>query len=441
MTWNVDSPAVRLRIGGALILAVLTLGALVLPAPSPAQEATEEPLLITLEADSTAVTDILQILAAKSGFNIVTSAEVYGRAISIRLGETPFEEALNLVVRASGLGYERIGNSILVADPNRLATQTGLTTRVFTLEYADPHDVRDAVTVITQSASVNPKSNQVVVRDSQALVEQAAEIVAEMDRKPGQVMLEARLIEVNLNDLSELGIDWERITKTSTVITEGNPGTSPQGVIPDELGYTVFDDGTDFHRQLPAFEVALDALITNGHARLLTHSKVAAVENAAAELFVGETVPVVVTSLGSASGTAGTFQTIQLEKIDVGIKLNITPRISGDGFITTEVEPEVSQITAFVGPDSDLPQTSTRRAKTVVRVRDGQKIYLGGLISETDRRTIKRVPVLGYIPVLGALFSHHRIEKVRMDLVIEITPTIVGDEGSASNIEPEMEEE
>jgi type II secretory pathway component GspD/PulD (secretin) len=172
-------------------------------------------------------------------------------------------------------------------------------------------------------------------------------------------------------------------------------------------------------------------MITDGRARLLSDLKVVTQDNVPAEIFAGETVPVVITSLQSP-GAGGTLQTVQLEKIDVGVKLNITPRVSGDGYITTRVQPEISRIVAFRGANDDLPQTSTRRARTLVRVRDGERIYLGGLLAEEQRRTVKKVPLLGHIPLLGYLFSHYRNETVRLDLVIEVTPQLVGDEGASN---------
>jgi type II secretory pathway component GspD/PulD (secretin) len=149
--------------------------------------------------------------------------------------------------------------------------------------------------------------------------------------------------------------------------------------------------------------------------------------NQPAEIFIGQTVPVVITSLQGGQG-GGTFQSTSLDYIDVGVKLGITPRISSEGFITTVVNPEVSNIVGFVGPDNDLPQTSTRRAQAVVRVRDGQKFYLGGLLNEESTETIKKVPVLGDIPLIRYLFRHYRTETTQTDLLIEITPTIVRDQ-------------
>lgn len=429
---------------GICVLFALAVPLLLLsPAPSDAQDQ-EDPassLLVTLDADSTLVNDILQILARRSGLNIVTSPEIQGRVISIHLKNTPFDEALNLVVRAAGLGYERVGNSILVADTQRLSAQTGFSTRVFELQYASATEVATVLGVLTDEVTTDISGNRIAVRGTQSTIEQVEAVVEELDAKPGQVLLEARLIEVNTTDLLQIGIDWESITDWSTVVSEGALAPSGKGEIPDALGFIKADETLDIYRQVNAFEVALDFLITEGTARLLSNSKIVTLNNTPAEIFIGETVPVVITSLGQAGATGGVFQSVQLEKIDVGVKLNITPRLSGDGYITTLVEPEVSTITAFVGPDDDLPQTSTRRARSVVRVRDGEKIYLGGLLSEHTRQTTDKVPLLGHIPLLGLLFQHTRDEKIRTDLIIEITPRIVGDEAAMLPVAPEIPEE
>lgn len=384
--------------------------------------------LISLDADATPVVTILEILAERTGMNIVTSPEVQGRTISIRLRNTPFSEALNLVVRAAGLGYEPIGNSILVADPERLATQTGLTTRVFTLEYANAAEVVSVLDVISKDVRSYISGNRIVVKAPQSVIEEIEGIIREVDQRPAQVLLEARLLEVNTTALKELGIDWEGITKWTEVLVEGDPGPAPVDGLPDELGFNKIDKFASIHRQAEAVQVALDLLITEGNARLLANSKITTMDNQPAEIFIGQTVPVVITSLQSGQ-SGGTFQSVQLEKIDVGVKLSILPRISSEGFITSVVTPEVSTIVGFVGPEDDLPQTSTRRATSVVRVRDGQKFYLGGLLNEEKRETVKKVPILGDIPLIKYLFRHYRVDSTQTDLLIEITPVIIQDQG------------
>ncbi|MBC8426454.1 hypothetical protein H8E07_20235 [bacterium] len=106
------------------------------------------------------------------------------------------------------------------------------------------------------------------------------------------------------------------------------------------------------------------------------------------------------------------------------------PRVPAPHSATPPAPPEVRPLRLLGGPAGALPPTSPRRADTHVRVRDGETIYLGGLLSEETRKDVKKLPILGDIPLLGYLFSHTRTEKVRLDLLIEITPRIVGDSGS-----------
>jgi type II secretory pathway component GspD/PulD (secretin) len=386
-------------------------------------------VLLSLDADSTSLASVLQILAEKSGLNIVTGPEVVGKRISIHLWNTPFDEALSLVVRTAGLGFERVGRSILVTGLDALASPTGLATRVFDLRYADAEDLRAMLEVITKDVKANAVGNRLVIRATGSGLQEAAAVIAELDRKPQQILLQARLVEVDTSALLELGIDWEKITKWSTVVTEGNQGATAKGAIPEKLPYLKLDQTATWYRQMQAFDVAVDALLSDGNARLLANSSVVTLDGTAAEIFAGETVPVVISSLVSPGATGGALQTVQLEKIDVGVKLNITPRIGDEGLITVLVKPEISQITRYVGPNSDLPETSSRRADTYVRVKDGEKIFIGGLLTTEKRSTVQKVPLLGSIPLLGHFFRHYRNETRKLDVVIEITPRIVGDDG------------
>ena len=418
----------------ALLATFAAVALLTALAPGTASAQTEEGL-ISLQAENTSVMEILDILADRSGLNIVAGAGVQDRPITIRLRETPFEEALRLIVRAANLGYERSGRTILVADIQTLNSPTGLSTRVFDLEYATAGDVRSAIEIITRDVAHDNKHGRVTVRGTPAQLEQAELIVDSMDSKPKQIQLEARMIEINTSKLHEVGIDWESITKYTTVVTEGKPEATQFGAIPDEIPFTKFDDGSNLYRQNAAFEVSVEALLTDDNATILSNSNVITLDGEAAEIFAGDTVPVVITSLQSPGASGGSLQTVQLEKIDVGVRLNITPRLTDDGLITTLVEPEVSRIVRFVGPDEDLPQTSTRRARTLVRVRDGQKIYIGGLLTDEERKTVKKVPLLGDIPILGYLFRHTKTQIDKMDLLIEITPHIIDDDQQAVTIE------
>jgi general secretion pathway protein D len=388
-----------------------------------AQDAEPSTTLITLDADSVSVNTVLQILAEKSGLNIVTGPEVHGQKISLHLRNTPFEEALDLTVRAGGFGYQRVGSSILVGSPDRLEEETGVATHIVTLQYADAVEAKKMLETLTKSVEIDLAGNRLVATATPSVIEQIKEIIRVIDVPPQTVLIQSRVIEVQTSNLAELGIQWDKITKWTTIVTEGDPGSSDADEIPEELDFLGVDDAKDWFRQAEAFEIALDLLITDGRAKILAESKVVTMNNRAAQIFIGDDIPVVITSLTTTSGI-GTQQ-IQLEHIKVGVTLNVTPRISEDDYVTMIVEPKVSTIVEFVGPDKDLPRTSERSATTSVRSESGKTIFIGGLQAEDSKQTVDKVPVLGDIPVIGNLFRHYRNDTVKKDLLIEITPTIV----------------
>ncbi|MDZ4803242.1 MAG: secretin and TonB N-terminal domain-containing protein, partial [Candidatus Eisenbacteria bacterium] len=163
----------KITVRWAALALVLTVVTVVGASPSGAQgtPSTQE-LLISLDADSSQVNSLLQILAERSHLNIVTSPDVQRRRISIHLKNTPFDEALNIVVRAAGLGYERIGNSILVGDPQKLATLTGLTSRVYTLQYGNALEVQKSLTSVIDGLNAYASGNQVVARGTPSQLDQ-----------------------------------------------------------------------------------------------------------------------------------------------------------------------------------------------------------------------------------------------------------------------------
>ncbi len=384
-----------------------------------------EPLLISLDADSVTVNTVLQILADRSNLNIVTGPEVRGQKISIHLRNTPFEEALNLTVRAAGFGYERVGQSILVGDPARLEKETGVATHIVTLQYADALEVKKMLETLTKSVEVDLQGNRLLATATPSVIEQIKEVIKTIDVPPPTVEIKARVIEISSSNLDELGINWDKIAKFGTILSEGNPGASPSDRKPNNLGYFKIDETADWFRQAEAIEIAIDLLITEGRAKILAESRIVTTNNRKAEIFIGDDIPVVITSLQSGGGGGFGVQQIQLEHIKVGTQLAVTPRVSEGRYITMIVEPKVSTIVEFVGPDKDLPRTSERKATTWVRAESGVTMFIGGLQSEDSKKTVSKVPLLGDIPFLGALFRHTRTDIVKKDLLIEITPTLI----------------
>jgi len=381
---------------------------------------------ITLHATGTPLMDILSVLSEKSGLNIVASTDVEMREISIRLTNTPAEEALNLIVRAAGLGYERIGNSVLVAPQEQLTQETGFSSYVIEIQYADAFELVPLVEKVADKVAADPGGNRLVVVATPGMIDQIRSIVHDLDVPPVQIMLETEVIEVSTDAVLELGIDWDKILHQTIIFAEPNIDGTPltdakYDEVPEDMPF--IGRGLDLdsvYRQAKALEVALDLLEQTGGAKVLSNSKLATLNNRKAEIHIGDVIPYTVSNL-----TTGGVVELQVEKERVGVSVEVTPRAAGDGHITVTVEPNVSTIVGFRGPNDEIPWTKERTAKTQVRVMDGQTFMIAGLLSEDENETISKVPILGDIPILGYLFRHTLTQSKKSDLLIKITPRII----------------
>ena len=404
----------------------LLLAALVLTGMQPATPARADEKLITLDAEDAYLPSVLKILAEKGDLNIVTGPGVTAGRLSIHMKDVPIDQAVNLVVRAAGLAYERIGNSVLVASAEALKQETGLSSYVVDLNYADANDVKTALAKLAADIQVDRGGNRLIVVTSPRVIAEIQAIVKKLDVPARQVMLEARVIEVSTNASMKLGIDWDLLNRQSFIVVQGDAKATAPGDLPATMPFIGrINQNGRVTVQARAIQAALDMLIHDGNARVLASPKVATLNGKEATMLVGQRIPYVVSGTTFAGGGAAQTQSIQRE--EVGIKLRITPLINADGYITTEINPEVSSVTAFVGPNADLPVVDTRQASTTVRLKDGNSVIIGGLLSEDKTRTVSKVPILGQIPGLGLLFQHHTVTSQKKDLVIEITPRIIPD--------------
>ena len=390
--------------------------------------------LVSLDADDANLPAVLKILAEKGDLNIITGPGVSAGRITIHMKDVPIEQAVNLVVRAAGLAYERIGNSILVAESKSLKEETGLSAYVVELRFADANDVKAALHGLTDQIEVDRGGNRLIVVTSPRVISEIEEIVAQMDKPARQVMLEARIIEVSTSDAKKYGVDWDLLNRQGMVFVEGKYATI-SGSLTDPTKITnlqtpqntpgrsdVFSLRT-FSRLPMSFAAFLDLMITNGSARVLASPKLATLNGKAAKILVGQRIPFVISQTVFAGSAAAPTQSIQRE--EVGIKLSVTPLINADGWITTTIEPEVSSVTGFNGQNKDLPVISTRQASTTVRMRDSSSVIIGGLLNTEQTRNETRLPILGDLPVIGALFRHTSVTSRKTDLVIEVTPHIL----------------
>ena len=414
---------------------------------------------VTVHAEDTYLPTILSMLAKQSGFNIVTGPNVQTQEkLTIHLDDVPISQALNLVIRASGLSYEIIGNSILVANSSKLNADIGVKPHIVNLSYANAAQVATLLENITENITIDYSGNNLLVSASPKKIDEIENIIKEIDKPAVQISLEARLIEVSLTEKEEMGIDWEKLAKTSIIFAEAGQqqnltsnlvtGSSLPGYgwsildggdanstlddfifeniegqafaqLPNEMAYTRASSIQPFGRQLTAFDVTLDLLQKDNKANILTNSQVVTINGHSATIDMVDEIPY----LAQSSGSNGNMQVL---KEIIGIRLHILPTVNSDGYITTEISPEVSSIVDWTA--QGYPWTKKRKSTTTIRVKDGETIVIAGLVTTETINIETKFPLLWRIPWIGKkIFTHSKDTEKKTDLIIQVKPTIVQD--------------
>lgn len=306
-------------------------------------------------------------------------------------------------------------------------------TKVFDLKYANAKDVEAFIQPRLDakgagSIKADEKYNRVVVNALPGKMEEVEKLVTKLDARIKQVLIEAKIVRVRLTPDLEYGIDWQRVFAYG-----GGSGAKK-----------IFDFSSTFpvDPTLSAFgklvlgrvaangepEVVITMLKEIGEAKILSSPRITALNNEEAKIFVGTRE--VYTTSSTTSGTGGNTTATSVNFIDVGITLKVTPTINDNGEILMKIAPEVSRVDRFfeTAEGDQIPVVDTTNASTRVMVADGNTIIIGGLIRDELNRTTQKLPVLGDIPVVGNAFKHVREDKEKTELVVFLTPHIVGAE-------------
>ncbi|MCM8778338.1 MAG: secretin and TonB N-terminal domain-containing protein [Candidatus Omnitrophica bacterium] len=441
---------------------------------------------------------VLELLGRKGGVNIIAGKEVSG-TVTVKLVDVPWEKALKAILKINNLGYEREGNIITVITQEKLASRSKseseisevqpIVTEIFHLKNLDANDAKNAIapqlssrgkiSVVaikgqrgwifgTESSlekraraktEMEGKAKILIVSDIPPVIERVKDIIKAIDVPPRQVMIEAKILEVNHDRLKDLGLDWgtgmegaegkslsfielERETgknppKTHSELAGKQLGslTKPSTFEPKATlsGTSPFDAGlTIAYKRLTGFqfEAILHALSEDVTANLLSAPRVLTLDNQEATILVGTKYPILSTNV---SGETTTTVTTTLDYFqEVGIQLNVVPQIVSDGYINMIVHPAVTSITDYVEAKSSTGQTlssypviTTREAETQVLIKSGETIAIGGLLKDVKKESKVGVPLLKEIPLLGLLFQRKTTDIEKIDLLIFLRAFIV----------------
>ncbi len=399
---------------------------------------TTAPGNVSLDFREADIRNVLQILALKSGVNIVASPEVTG-VISIQLKDVPWQQALDVILQTAGYAYSKKGNIIMVTtveklkklreDAIQLAAQEPLETKTFTLNFGKASEIIQSIEKMKSERGhidFDARTNTLIVTDVSQNTQLIEGVISTLDTTTPQVLIEAKIVETTLNDTENLGIDW---TAQGSVSGAARPITWPfttatsNKFVQDNFpaaAATEFAFGTlDFSQLQVVFEMLRSRSDTN----ILSSPHIVTLDNKPAQIVVGSQYPIPSYTYNEDQAK---LQISGWEYKDIGIIFDVTPHVNKAGFVTLEVEPKITAILGFVTVENtSLPQLSNESSKTSVMIKDGETLVIGGLLKDQDTDTRKKVPILGDIPILGLAFHKKEKTVVKTDLLIFITPHII----------------
>ncbi len=384
---------------------------------TPQQDPKEQ--LFSLSIDDAEIKDVIEALAYQADLSLVLPEEVTGR-VSLRLRDVTWQTAFGAVLQAGGFTATQTDGVlfITIAEEEELPEiiAESLSIEGFNLNFANAKNVKETITKLLSEKGkmgINERLNSIVVTDTPQNLSLIRQAVQKLDVKAPQVMIEALIVNVKLTDEFKMGVDWTLGTSQNSLDMD-LPATSSS-----PFGKLTFSKISGAW----SFAGLIDFIETHDNVRILASPRILVLNNHTATIDAVEEIPyseVTQTSTGGAIGSTSFKQ--------AGIKLQVTPQITDDGYIIMHVMPEQSaQTSTFTIEDSDVPVIDTRKTETTLRVKNGQTIIIGGLRKKRPTAKEAKLPILGDIPLIGVLFRRVETEQVESELGVFITPHIYTD--------------
>lgn len=293
---------------------------------------------------------------------------------------------------------------------------------------------------LTKNMGAEPM--KILVRGNRGQMEQARQFLSVFDLAPKQVALELRVMELTKEEALKVGLDWSALTGGTVRFIRFNNGINPSASTPGTISSgnpssnLAADQGLSFgNGGFGSVTATLDQLA--GSLKMVARPNIIASEGRPTTIFVGDEVRYVESIVASQNGII-----VTTGQVNVGVKLNVTPRVGADGNLLLDLNPELSLLRGFtdVPGGGQLPQTSLRSTTSMVNLKSGETLAIGGLIQESDRKTVSGVPILMNLPIIGHFFKRTNTSKVRSEVVFFLTATEVGSGNRGSAADPRASE-
>ena len=381
-----------------------------------------EPL--SLNFQDIEVRTVLQVLADFSGVNLVASDAVQGK-VTLRLQDVPWDQALDLVLRSKGLEQRRDGNVLLVAPIAELAGSAQSRRELIPIHHAKATDIAELFhTLMAHDAggashgalSVDERTNTLVASQSPERLEELRRLIGELDVPVRQVMIEARIVEANIDFEKSLGVRWGGEVQLGKGLSLGGGDTFV------DLGVDrAASIGFGLVRNSVLLDLELSAMERTGNGEIISQPKVVTADKETARILKGTEVPYQETS--GSGATSVTFR-------EASLSLEVTPQITPDNQVimavkVTKDEPD------YLNALDHVPAIRKNEVNAKVRINDGETIVIGGVYSTVQSKVVDKVPFFGDVPYVGRLFRRDVLQEKKSELLVFLTPRIMSDQAIA----------
>ena len=390
---------------------------------------------VTLELRDVNIKVAFEALSRATGVNFILDKDIKPETkATIFVKKARIEDAIEMMLSSNGLQKKVLSeNSMLVfpSNPQKLKDYQDLMIRSFYLSNTTAKQVAALVKSMlkTKDIFVDDRLNMMTMRDTPEVIRIAEKLVAANDLADPEVMLDIQVFEVNRSRLQELGVEFPNRIGVNSLLTNNTQITSSTGAL---IGTTTATTSTQLtlegllNLNKGRFDVSPNPAVnfrkTTGDVNVLSNPRIRVRNNEKAKILVGDKVPVITTT---STANVGISESVQY--VDVGLTLNVEPRITPDNFVNIKVALEVSSLgdKTVTKNGATVYTIGTRNANTILRLKDGETQVLAGLISDDERKSASKLPGLGDLPLIGRLFSNQQDTKSKTEIVLAITPRIV----------------
>lgn len=382
---------------------------------------------VSFKFKNTPIINVFEVLTKLSGINFIFDKDVQNNKVTMFMTDVSFDRFVDVLLRSNDLNSVSVNDKTMIIypdSPQKAKEYEDLQIKTFYLSNLEAKQAVGLLSKILKSKDIiaNENVNAVVIRGSREVIQIAGKILQANDGSPAEVLLDVEFLEVTRSLQENIGLTFSE----SLTFGIGTPG--------DDVS-----EDTDFVNNISLYALkrisqkdiilstpsaTLNLLKQDGDTRILAKPKLRVKNAEKASILLGERVPLIV-NRRIDSNTGDTTQDFQYT--DVGVKMEVLPVININDEVTLKLLLEVSALGENISPDPDNPQIPirTRNAQSVLTLRDGETVIIGGLINDNERQSVRKIPGVGDFPAIGSMFSNREDQTTKTDVLMVITPVVI----------------